>query len=76
MTPGLSTAASRCPLIAILRGICPDEVLAIGDALIAAGIAMIEVPLNSPAPYQSIAALAERFGADAIVGAGTVVTPA
>ncbi len=58
----LNDALGLCPLIAILRGVKPEEVEAIGDALDAAGIAIIEVPLNSPAPLDSIARLAARFG--------------
>ena len=60
-------------IIAILRGVRPDEVVAIGTALIEAGIDIIEVPLNSPDPYASIAALADAFGAEARIGAGTVL---
>lgn len=65
---------AECPLIAILRGVKPDEVLAIGDALVDAGIAIIEVPLNSPDPLRSIEALAAHLGDKAVVGAGTVLT--
>ncbi len=61
-------------LIAILRGVKPDEVEAIADSLITAGIDRIEVPLNSPDPLVSIERLATRFGADAVIGAGTVLT--
>ena len=64
----------RCPLVAILRGVKPDEVIAIGEALVEAGISIIEVPLNSPDPLVSIEALAKRFGDAALVGAGTVLT--
>lgn len=62
------------PLIAILRGVTPDEVLAIADALIENDITQIEVPLNSPNPLRSIEALARRLGEDALIGAGTVLT--
>ncbi len=62
------------PIIAILRGVRPDEVLAIGEALVAAGVDRIEVPLNSPDPLDSIAALAQGLGDRALVGAGTVLT--
>ena len=64
------------PLIAILRGVRPDEVLAIGEALVQAGIVAIEVPLNSPEPFESIRLLAERFAGTALIGAGTVLDPA
>jgi 2-dehydro-3-deoxyphosphogalactonate aldolase len=63
-----------CPLIAILRGVKPDEIVAIGDALVAAGIGIIEVPLNSPDPLRSIEILAKHLGDTALVGAGTVLT--
>jgi 2-dehydro-3-deoxyphosphogalactonate aldolase len=66
----------ECPLIAIIRGVRPDEVVAIGDALITAGIRIIEVPLNSPDPFTSIERLAKHLGAAATVGAGTVLTAA
>lgn len=65
---------SDLPLIAILRGVRPDEAEAIGEALVEAGIRGIEVPLNSPEPLLSIRRLAERFGDRALVGAGTVLT--
>jgi len=63
------------PIVAILRGVRPDEVVAIGEALVAAGIALIEVPLNSPDPLESIARLAAAIGDHALVGAGTVLDP-
>lgn len=64
---------ARCPLVAILRGIRPEEAVAVGEALAAAGIAILEVPLNSPEPFESIRRLAARFGGEeALVGAGTV----
>jgi len=66
----------RLPLIAILRGVTPDEVVAIGEALATAGFAIIEVPLNSPAPLESIRRLHDTFGDDILIGAGTVMTPA
>lgn len=71
----LKTALARCPLVAILRGIKPDEVASVAAALIDAGFAMIEVPLNSPDPFASIARLAHQFGDLALIGAGTVMTP-
>lgn len=64
------------PLIAILRGITPPEAPAIGEALVAAGITTIEVPLNSPDPLESIAALRASLGDRATVGAGTVLSVA
>ena len=61
------------PLVAILRGIQPHEAIAIGAALVAAGVRLIEVPLNSPDPFASIAALQAEFGGTALIGAGTVL---
>ncbi len=67
-------AFAACPLIAILRGLTPEEAPAIGDALVEAGITLIEVPLNSPRPLDSIRLLADRLSGRALVGAGTVLT--
>lgn len=61
-------------IVAILRGVRPDEVLEIGRVLVGAGIRMIEVPLNSPQPLVSIERLAVNLGAEALIGAGTVVS--
>lgn len=72
----LRTSLQHCPLIAILRGITPDEAASIGGALVGAGLRVIEVPLNSPEPFETIARLARMFGSDAIIGAGTVMTAA
>jgi len=69
----LRAALKQCPIAAILRGVTPDEIDAIGDALVEAGITIIEVPLNSPDPFESIKRLAARHGARALVGAGTVL---
>ena len=72
----LTTAMQALPLVAILRGLRPDEALAVGEALVDAGFRIIEVPLNSPEPYDSIGRLAERFGQTCVIGAGTVLEPA
>ncbi|QTP55975.1 2-dehydro-3-deoxy-6-phosphogalactonate aldolase [Billgrantia sulfidoxydans] len=63
------------PLIGILRGITPDEAVAVGEAVLAAGITTLEVPLNSPDPLDSIRRLAAALGDRAAVGAGTVLSP-
>ncbi|MDW3688325.1 2-dehydro-3-deoxy-6-phosphogalactonate aldolase [Cupriavidus sp. CV2] len=62
----------RFPLVAILRGVTPDEVVPIGQVLVANGFTIIEVPLNSPEPIESIRRLAQALGPDILVGAGTV----
>jgi 2-dehydro-3-deoxyphosphogalactonate aldolase len=64
------------PLIAILRGLVPEQALDIGQVLVDAGFRVIEVPLNSPRPQESIARLADVFGDRALVGAGTVLRQA
>ncbi len=66
-------AMAQLPLVAILRGISPEECDAVGDALIEQGFTLIEVPLNSPDPLRSINRLNLRCGAHAVIGAGTVL---
>ncbi|VXC52744.1 2-dehydro-3-deoxy-6-phosphogalactonate aldolase [Sphingomonas sp. 8AM] len=67
-------AFTAAPLVAILRGLTPAEAPAVGDALVDAGFTLIEVPLNSPDPFDSIKLLVERVGDRALIGAGTVLT--
>lgn len=69
----LSPYLAPLPLIAVLRGITPAEVDAVGDALFAAGFRVLEVPLNSPDAFDSIGRLARRFGERCLIGAGTVI---
>lgn len=64
---------AECPLVAIIRGVTPDEVVPIGEALLLGGIRIIEVPLNSPDPLESIHRLSAAIRGRAIVGAGTVL---
>ena len=71
----LARHMAGCPLVAILRGVAPAEAEAIGTALFASGIRIVEVPLNSPEPFESIRILAEALGDRALVGAGTVLRP-
>ena len=71
----LQRCLAPLPLIAILRGVMPDEALTLGAALLAAGFRALEVPLNSPEPLVSIARLAASFGGRALVGAGTALHP-
>lgn len=66
---------AECPLVAIIRGVTPAEAEAIAGALYDGGIRIIEVPLNSPQPLESIRIIAERFGDRTLVGAGTVLDP-
>lgn len=72
---GFAAAMQALPLVAILRGVRPEEVEGIAGALIAEGFRLIEVPLNSPEPLASIGRLVARFGGEAVIGAGTVLTP-
>ncbi len=70
----LEQAQAECPLVAILRGVEPEEIVAIGEALHAAGIRAMEIPLNSPRPLDSIARAAGLLAGRMAVGAGTVLT--
>jgi 2-dehydro-3-deoxyphosphogalactonate aldolase len=76
MPLSLQDALAACPLIAILRGITPDEAVPVCAALVDEGFRCIEVPLNSPQPFASIKAISAAFGARALIGAGTVMTGA
>ncbi len=75
MTNRLPFPPLKRGLVAILRGVGPDEAVAIGSAIFEAGIEAIEVPLNSPDPFTSIERLARALPGSALVGAGTVLTP-
>jgi len=66
---------AKCPLVAIIRGVIPAEAEAIAGALYEGGIRIIEVPLNSPEPLESIRIISEKFGVRALVGGGTVLDP-
>jgi 2-dehydro-3-deoxyphosphogalactonate aldolase len=72
----LQNRLGECALVAIVRGVTPGEVEAIGEAIFDSGIRIIEVPLNSPDPFASIERLARRFGERALIGAGTVLDAA
>ncbi|HKU66074.1 MAG TPA: 2-dehydro-3-deoxy-6-phosphogalactonate aldolase [Rhizomicrobium sp.] len=67
---------AELPLVAILRGVTPARIEGVAEALFAAGIRAIEVPLNSPEPFESIATLAKLFGGRCLTGAGTVLSVA
>jgi 2-dehydro-3-deoxyphosphogalactonate aldolase len=69
----LEQALQRCPLVAILRGVTPAECLALADVLLECGFSMIEVPLNSPQPMESIERLSRAHASHALIGAGTVL---
>ena len=76
MNEKLESWFSQMPVVAILRGVRPEQVVAIGEALYKAGIGIIEVPLNSPEPMESIKSLADALGDRCVIGAGTVLTEA
>ena len=67
---------AECPLVAIIRGVTPEEAEVVGEAIVSGGIRIIEVPLNSPNPLESVRRLADRLGNRALIGAGTVLDPA
>jgi 2-dehydro-3-deoxyphosphogalactonate aldolase len=69
-------ALAESGVVAIIRGVRPDEVLAVGEALHQAGVRVVEVPLNSPEPYESIRRLATEFHGRLFVGGGTILTEA
>ena len=75
MTTAFNELLAKCPIIAILRGITTAEIPAVCDVLFESGIRLLEVPLNSPSPYESIAAAIKHCGERQLVGAGTVLTP-
>jgi 2-dehydro-3-deoxyphosphogalactonate aldolase len=71
----LDEALAECPVVAIVRGVTPDEILAHAAVLFEAGVRGVEVPLNSPDPIESIRRLSNEFGDRMVTGAGTVLTP-
>ncbi|MBU3021340.1 2-dehydro-3-deoxy-6-phosphogalactonate aldolase [Aestuariibacter sp. A3R04] len=73
--PSIKNAFGLCPMIAIIRGAETSSIPSIGKALLRAGVKIVEVPLNSPSPYDSIAMLKETVGEAMVVGAGTVLNP-
>ena len=72
----LDEALAACPIVAILRGVRPEEVLDHAEALFCAGVRAVETPLNSPEPLESVARLARAYGDRMAVGGGTVLNPA
>lgn len=75
MTTKILDRLDALPLVAILRGLIPEEAVGVGEALLEAGFTCLEVPLNSPRPLESIRLLRDALGDRAVVGAGTVLTP-
>ena len=76
MNEKLENWFAKMPVVAILRGVKPEQVVAVGESLLSAGIGIIEVPLNSPEPLASIKNLADALGDRCVIGAGTVLTEA
>ena len=74
MPTRFESAMSKLPLVAILRGVRPDEAVGVLEALIAEGFGLIEIPLNSPEPLKSIAAMRRAAPAEVFIGAGTVLS--
>ncbi len=73
MTTTIDNCLDKMPVVAIIRGVTPDEVLDIGHAIFEAGIGIIEVPLNSPEPFESIKRLSIELGEDCVIGCGTLL---
>lgn len=73
-TRALGEVMRRMPLIAILRGVAPNEVADVAAVLVEHGVEIIEIPMNSPEPLASIGILADRFGDRQLIGCGTVTT--
>lgn len=71
----LEQAFEAAPLVAIVRGVRPDEVVEVGRALRDAGVRIVEIPLNSPEPFDSLRRLVDAFGGELVCGSGTVLTP-
>ena len=73
MPDQLAAFLDPLPFVAVLRGVTPEEIPSVGSTLAAHGFRIIEVPLNSPRPFESIRCLAEQFGERCLIGAGTVI---
>jgi len=74
MNSALDNWLSTMPVVAIIRGVTPSEVIDIGSAIFEAGIGVIEVPLNSPDPFKSIALLSDKLGKECVIGCGTLLS--
>ena len=75
MSQAILRVLDALPLVAILRGLRPEEAVDVGEALVTAGFTCLEVPMNSPEPLRSVRHLRDALGDRAVVGAGTVLTP-